>query len=65
MLTAKQNGGLLIVRDGDGRLVRKLNAVAVAKDWLKLGNAAFYQKYGFRYMPRGRTLAEATRQMGE
>ncbi|MED9820690.1 MAG: hypothetical protein U0J65_01485 [Christensenellales bacterium] len=65
MMTVKQNGGILIVRDGYGRLVRKLNAVAVTKDWLKLGNAAFYQKYGFHYTPRGRTLAEATRQMGE
>ena len=37
MLTVKQNGGLLIVRDSDGRMVRKLNAVAAAKDWLKLG----------------------------
>ena len=54
MLTVKQNGGLLIVRDSDGRMVRKLNAVAAAKDWLKLGAAEFYS-----------TLAEATRQMGQ
>ena len=26
MLTVKQDGGLLIVRDSDGRMVRKLNA---------------------------------------
>ena len=57
MLTVKQNGGLLIVR--------KLNAVAAAKDWLKLGAAEFYKKYGFRFQPRGSTLAEATRQMGQ
>ena len=64
MLTVKQNGGLLIVRDSDGRMVRKLNAVA-AKDWLKLGAAEFYKQYGFRFQPRGSTLAEATRQMGQ
>jgi len=63
MLTAKQNGGLLIVRDGDGHMVRKLNAVAAAKDYLILGDAAFYRKYGFRFQPRGSTLAEAVRQM--
>lgn len=63
MLTARQNGGLLIVRDGDGRMVRKLNAVAAARDWLRLGEAGFYREYGFRYTPRGSTLAEATRQM--
>ena len=63
MLTVKQNGGLLIVRDEEGRMVRKLNAVA--KDWLKLGAAEFYKKYGFRFQPRGSTLAEATRQMGQ
>ena len=49
MLTVKQNGGLLIVRDEEGRMVRKLNAVAAAKDWLKLGAAEFYKKYGFRF----------------
>ena len=64
MLTVKQNGGLLIVRE-EGRMVRKLNAVAAAKDWLKLGAAEFYKKYGFRFQPRGSTLAEATRQMGQ
>ena len=63
MLAAKQNGGLLIVRDETGHLVRKVNAVAAAKDWLLLGDAAFYQRYGFHYTPRGHTLAEATRQM--
>lgn len=62
-VTAKQNGGLLIVRDNDGRLVRKMNAIAAAKDWLRLGEAGFYRQYGFRYTPRGGTLAEATRQM--
>ena len=51
MLTVKQNGGLLIVRDEEGRMVRKLNAVAAAKDWLKLGAAEFYKKYGFRFHP--------------
>ena len=65
MLTVKQNGGLLIVLDSDGRMVRKLNAVAAAKDWLKLGAAEFYKKYGFRFQPHGSTLAEATRQMGQ
>ena len=65
MLTVKQNGGLLIVRDSDGRMVRKLNAVAAAKDWLKLGAAEFYKKYGVRCQPHGSTLAEATRQMGQ
>ena len=60
-MTAKQNGGLLIVRDNDGRLVRKMNAVAAAKDWLRLGEAGFYRQYGFRFTPRGSTLAEATR----
>lgn len=62
-MTAKQNGGLLIVRDDDGRLVRKMNAVAAAKDWLQLGEGGFYRQYGFRFTPRGWTLAEATRQM--
>ena len=62
-MTAKQNGGLLIVLDNDGRLVRKMNAVAAAKDWLRLGEAGFYRRFGFRFIPRGRTLAEATRQM--
>ena len=65
MLTVKQNGGLLIVRDSDGRMVRKLNAVAAAKDWLKLGDAEFYKKYAFRLQPHGSTLAEAKRQMGQ
>ena len=65
MLTVKQNGGLLIVRDDEGRMVRKLNAVAAAKDWLKLGAAEFYKQYGFRFQPRGSTLAEATKQMGQ
>lgn len=64
-MTAKQNGGLLIVRDGNGRLVRKMNAVAAAKDWLRLGEGGFCRQYGFRYTPRGSTLAEATRQMGK
>ena len=62
-MTAKQNGGMLIVRDNDGHLVRKVNAVAAAKDWLRLGDAGFYRQYGFRYTPRGSTLAEATRQL--
>ena len=48
-VTAKQIGGLLIVRDNDGRLVRKMNAIAAAKDWLRLGEAGFYRQYGFRY----------------
>ena len=65
MLTVKQNGGLLIVRDSDGRMVRKLNAVAATKDWLQLDAAEFYKKYGFRFQPHGSTLAEATRQMGQ
>ena len=64
MLTIKQDGGLLIVRDEEGRMVRKLNAAA-AKDWLKLGAAEFYKQYGFRFQPRGSTLAEATKQMGQ
>lgn len=62
-MTAKQNGGLLIVRDNDGRLVRKLNAVAAAKDWLRLGDGGFYREYGFRFTPHGHTLSEAVRQM--
>ena len=65
MLTVKQNGGLLIVRDSDGRMVRKLNAVAAAKDWLSWEPPSFYKKYGFRFQPHGSTLAEATRQMGQ
>ena len=65
MLTVRQNGGLLIVRDEGGRMVRKLNAVAAAKDWLKLGADGFYKQYGFHFQPRGSTLAEATRQLGQ
>ena len=65
MLTVKQDGGLLIVRDEEGRMVRKLNAATAAKDWLKLGAAEFYKQYGFRFQPRGSTLAEATKQMGQ
>ena len=65
MLTVKQDGGLLIVRDEEGRMVRKLNAVAAAKDWLKLGAAEFYKQYGTCFQPRGSTLAEATKQMGQ
>lgn len=65
MLTARQNGGLLIVRDDNGQIVRKLNAVAAAKDWLRLGDGGFLRKYGFRFTPRGHTLAEALKQMGE
>lgn len=62
-MTARQNGGLLIVRDAEGRLVRKVNAVAAAKDWLRLGEAGFYRKYGFFFTPRTSTLKEARRQM--
>ena len=41
------------------------NRNAAGEDWLKLGAAEFYKKYGFRFQPRGSTLAEATRQMGQ
>ena len=62
-MKAKQNGGLLIVRDAEGHLVRKVNAVAAAKDWLRLGEAGFYRQYGVFFTPRTSTLTEARRQM--
>lgn len=57
-MTARQNGGLLIVRDAEGRLVRKVNAVAAAKDWLRLGEDGFYRQYGFFFTPCGRWKKE-------
>ena len=66
MLTVKQNGGLLIVRDEEGRMVRKLNAVARRR---RTGSSweppSFTNSTVFRFQPRGSTLAEATKQMGQ
>lgn len=62
MLTARQNGGLVIVRD-NGRKVAAYNAVSLAKEWIALGGGkAFKMRYGFRWDPTRTTLEEARRQ---
>ena len=64
-MKAKQNGGLLIVRDAEGHLVRKVNAVAAAKDWLRLGEAG--RKVSLeesRYMRRLRDILGMERKGG-
>ena len=63
MMTARQNGGLVIVRDSDGRRVATHNAVKLAKEKIRLGDPAFMLKYGFRWDPTRTTLLEAQRQM--
>lgn len=63
MMTARQNGGLVIVRGGDGRRVATHNAVSLAKEKIRLGEPAFRARYGFRWDPTRTTLLEAQRQM--
>lgn len=63
MLTARQNGGLVIVRNADGQRVATYNAVTLAKEKIRLGNPAFTVQYGFRWDPTRTTLLEAQRQM--
>ena len=63
MMTARQNGGLVIVRDSDGRRVANHNAVNLAKEKIRLGDSAFVLKYGFRWDPTRTTLLEAQRQI--
>ena len=63
MMTARQNGGLVIVRDSDGRRVTTYNAVKLAKEKIRLGNPAFTAQYGFHWDPTKTTLLEAQRQM--
>lgn len=63
MMTARQNGGLVIVRNEDGRRVAAYNAVTLAKEKIRLGNPAFTAQYGFRWEPTCTTLLEAQRQM--
>lgn len=63
MLTARQNGGLVIVRNEDGRRVATYNAVTLTKEKIRLGNPAFAAQYGFRWDPTRTTLLEAQHQM--
>ena len=63
MMTAKQNGGLVMVRDSDGRRVATHNAVSLAKEKIRLGDPAFTMRYGFSWEPTKTTLLEAQRQM--
>ena len=64
MMTARQRGGIVIVRDGDGHRIATHNAVVLAKEWLRLGGGkAFKLKYGFRWDPPWETMEEAKRQM--
>lgn len=63
MMTARQNGGLVIVWDGNGRRVATYNAVTLAKEKIRLGDPAFAAQYGFRWEPTRTTLLEAQRQM--
>lgn len=63
MLTARQNGGLVFVRDENGHRVASYNAVELAKRRIALGSEAFAAQYGFKWDPPRSTLIEAQRQL--
>lgn len=64
MLTARQNGGIVSIRNEEGRRVASYNAVELAKRRIALGSAeAFAAQYGFRWNPTRSTLLEAQRQL--
>lgn len=63
MMTAKQNGGLVIVRDEDRRRVATHNAIWLAKEKIRIGEARFRATYGIKWEPTRTTLMEAQRQM--
>lgn len=63
-MTARQNGGIVYVRDDNGHHVASYNAVNLAKRRIALGSAeVFATRYGFRWDPPRSTLLEAQRQL--
>ena len=62
-MTARQNGGLVFVRDESGHIVRAHNAVRLAMELLRIGKERFVRRYGFSLTPSATTHAEAKRRM--
>lgn len=62
-MRARQNGGLVYVRDDRGRVASVHNAVRLAMELLQLGDERFTQRYGFRWVPTPTTRDEAARRM--
>lgn len=62
-MTARQNGGLVYVRNDEGKIVSAYNAVRLAMELLRLGAERFERRYGFRWSPAEITRAEAERRI--
>lgn len=62
-MNARQNGGLVYVRNDEGKIVSAHNAVRLAMELLRLGDERFERRYGFRWSPTATTRAEAERRM--
>lgn len=62
-MTARQNGGLVYVRNDEGKIVSAYNAVRLAMELLRLGAERFERRYGFGWSPSEITLAEAERRI--
>lgn len=45
--------GVLIVRNGFGETVEILDAWDLTRTWLKTSNDAFFERYGFNWVPPG------------
>ena len=64
MLTARRCGGLIYIRNDEGRIVQTHNAVQLAKSWINLGGGPMFGAiHGFRWDPDRKTLREAQRQL--
>lgn len=63
MMRARQNGGLVYVRNAEGKIVSAYNAVRLTMELLRLGEQGFERRYGFSWTPAATTRAEAERRM--
>lgn len=62
MFRAKKVGALIEVYDERGYRLRAYNAVALAKEWMRMGSR-FKGYYGFDWIPDAQTLEEARLQI--
>ena len=65
ILTPKQFGAVTLISDGNGALVKKYSTVELGKAYFSMSNDAFFNIYGFNFVPEGDYWERSKRAAGK
>jgi len=63
--TPKQIGSVVLVYNGNGKVIETHRAIDLGKAFFTMSNDAFFDIYGFNYVPRGIWWEQSKRAAGK